>query len=187
MPDKGSFRKSGWRGREVEIPRREGQRGPTLLEFRGGVTTSFKVRALNRSSTRKAYGEELLYAYGPRTLRVLLPARYNRVEIERVKPRPTSGTGFARWHLRTLDAADLPRLTATVSGKRETLLYVEQRARVSFAWLGDTEYGELHFAPEDGGEAQQLTRTTAIRGTVAVPGGGFLAVRRSEKWTLESQ
>ncbi|GAA3789522.1 hypothetical protein GCM10022206_31850 [Streptomyces chiangmaiensis] len=187
MHAEGQFRASGWRGREVEILRPEGQRGPALLEFKGGLTTSFKVHALYRSTTRKLLGEELLYSYGPRVRRVLLPAQYNRVEIRRVKPSRTSGTGFSRWRLRTLNAADLPRLADTLSGKHETLVYFDGHTRVSFAWLGDTEYGELHFTPEAGGEAEQLTRHDQIRGTVTVPGDGLLAVRRSDKWTLERQ
>ncbi|TPQ17859.1 hypothetical protein [Streptomyces sporangiiformans] len=185
MPAEGRFRASGWRGREVEIPRLEGQRGPALLEFKGGLTTSFKVSALYRSATRKIHGDALLYSYGPRARRVLLPARYNRVAIRRVKPSHTSGTGFSRWHLRTLEVADLPKLVDTLAGKHETLVYFDGSARVSFAWLGDTEYGELHFTPEGGGESRELTRRGHIRGTVVIPGEGFLAVRHCDQWTLE--
>ncbi|RNG30426.1 hypothetical protein [Streptomyces botrytidirepellens] len=185
MPAKALFQASGWRGREVEIPRSE--RGPALLEFKGGLTTSFKVLALHRSATRKTYGEELLYSYGPKALRALLPAQYNRVEVQRVKPRPTSGTGFSRWRLRTLEVADLAGLEDVLSGEHETLVYFADRARVSFAWLGDTEHGELHFTPEYGNEARQLSRHGDIRGTVTVPGAGFLAVRTFGKWTLEKR
>ncbi|MDN0194235.1 hypothetical protein [Streptomyces sp. S.PNR 29] len=178
---------SGWRGREVELPRPEGQRGPALLEFKGGLTTSFTVHELYRSATRKVQGRQLLYTYGPRTRRFLLPARYNRVEIRRVKPRPTSGTGFSRWHLRMVEVADLARLADTLAGKHDTLVYFDGPARVSFAWLGDAEYGELHFTREGGGEARQLTRRGDVRGTVVVPGAGFLAVSTFGKWTLERQ
>lgn len=187
MAARGRFRASGWRGREVEIPRPEGERGPALLEFKGGSTTSFKVHALRRSTTRKSYGEELLYSYGPGSRRVLLPAGYHRVEIRRVKPSHTSGTGFSRWRLRTLEVADLPRLADTLSGKHETLVYFADRARVSFAWLGDTEEGELRFAHEGGGETRALNQRGTIRGVITVPGAGVLAVRTFGKWTLERQ
>ncbi|MER6346499.1 hypothetical protein ACWC10_16360 [Streptomyces sp. NPDC001595] len=64
-------------------------------------------------------------------------------------------------------------------------MYFDAPARVSFAWLGSSEHGELHFTSASGGPARKLARHGDIRGVVAVPGGGFLAVSTWGKWTLE--
>lgn len=185
MPTEGRFRASGWRGREVEIPQPAGTQRPVPLEFKGGLTTSFRVHALRRSTTRKVHGGELLYTYGPGVRRVLLPAGYNRVEVTRDKPKPSSGTGFSRWRLQTVEAAELPVLADTVCGRNEELVYFDSHARVSFAWLGAAEHGELHFTSVSGGEARTLTRHSDIRGVVTIPGSGFLAISTWGKWTLE--
>lgn len=131
------------------------------------------------------HGGELLYTYGPGVRRVLLPAGYNRVEVTRDKPKPSSGTGFSRWRLQTVEAAELPVLADTVCGRNEELVYFDSHARVSFAWLGAAEHGELHFTSVSGGEARTLTRHSDIRGVVTIPGSGFLAISTWGKWTLE--
>lgn len=127
----------------------------------------------------------MLNVYGSQAHRGLLPAGYNRVKITRVKPKPSTGTGFSGWRLRTVEAAELPVLTDTVSGKHQGLLYFDAHSSVSFAWLGSTESGELHFTPSSGGTAVSLTRRGDIRGVVTIPGSGFLAVSTWGKWTLE--
>lgn len=185
MSAAGRFQASGCRGREVEIPRPAGKQGPVILEFKGGLSTTFQVDALRRSTTRKDDGGSVLRVYGSQPHRGLLPAGYNRVKITRVKPKPSTGTGFSRWRLRTVEAAELPVLTDTMSGKHQGFLYFDGHASVSFAWLGDTESGELHFTPAAGGKAESLTRRGDIRGVVTVPGSGFLAVSTWGRWTLE--
>ncbi|WP_381793899.1 hypothetical protein [Streptomyces niveus] len=157
------------------------------MQFTGGLTTSFEVVAVRRSTTRKEYGGKLLHAHGPGARRVLLPAGYDRVEVTRVKPKPSSGTGFSRWRLRTVEAAELPALadSDTMSGRNEDLVYFDGHARVSYAWLGAAEHGELHFTSASGGTARRLTRQGDIRGEVTVPGSGFLAISTWGRWTLD--
>lgn len=185
MSAEGRFRASGWRGREVEIPRAAGRQGPILLEFTGGLTSIFQVDVLRRSATRKDHGGQLLRVYGPRVHRALLPVGYDRVVVTRVRPRSSSGSGVSRWRLRTVEAAELPVLTGTLSGKVAGLVYFDARARVSFVWQGSTEHGELRFTSVAGFRTERLSREGATRGVVTVPGSGFLTVSTLEKWTLE--
>ncbi|MFE2291298.1 hypothetical protein [Streptomyces sp. NPDC059452] len=185
MTDKGRFRASGWRGREVGIPDSVRAAGPVVLELKGGLTTSFTVRAMRRSDTHKSYGEQFLGSYGPRARRAMLPGGYNRVEVGRVSPGSNTGSGFARWRLRSLDVSELSVLTDTLSGRNDDVVFFDGPARCSFVWRGRFESGQLRFTSASGGTAREISEQGAIRGEVAVPGKGFLAVSTWGRWTLE--
>ncbi|WP_411079790.1 hypothetical protein [Streptomyces sp. cmx-18-6] len=185
MSDDERFRASGWRGREVRIPRPAGTPGPVVLEFKGGVTTSFQLYAGKRTATYRSYGEQLLRTGGPRARRVLVPSHCNHVGVHRISPGRNVGTGFARWRLRAVDTAELPVLTDTLSGKCEDVVFFDRPARFSFAWDGSLANGRLYFTRADGGEARAVGLEGVFRGVTVVPGGGFLSVSVSEPWTLK--
>ncbi|MFJ6510545.1 hypothetical protein ACIQMO_09915 [Streptomyces sp. NPDC091406] len=183
--DQGRFRASGWRGREVALPRAAGAAGPVALEFKGGVTTSFSLHARQRSATYKSYGEHLCRTEGPGRRRVLVPAHCNNVEVSRLSPGRSSGSGFARWRLRVLDTAELSVLTETLSGRNEDVVYFAGSARFSFHWRGSGESGRLHFTRATGGEPRAAGMPGVIRGVTVVPGEGFLSIATSGPWTLK--
>ncbi|MFJ9638547.1 hypothetical protein [Streptomyces sp. NPDC101178] len=185
MADEGRFRASGWRGREVEIPSSLRAAGPVVLEFKGGLTTTFRLRAMRRSSAHKSYGEEITDTPGPRARRAMLPGGYNRVEVSRVSPGNNTGSGFARWKLRTLDVAELSVLKDTLSGRNDDVVFFDGPARCSFVWEGRFESGRLRFTSVTGGTAREISAEHAVRGVVAVPGKGFLCVSTWGPWTLK--
>lgn len=185
MADEGRFRASGWRGREVEIPSSGRVAGPVVLELKGGLTTLFRLRAMRRSSTHKSYGDEITSTYGPRARRAMLPSGYHRVEVHRVSPGKSTGSGFARWKLRTLDVAELSVLKDTLSGRNDDVVFFDGPARCSFVWEGRFEGGRLRFTSVTGGIAREISAEHAIRGVVVVPGKGFLSVSTWGPWTLK--
>lgn len=185
MADEGRFRASGWRGREVGIPSSVRAAGPVVLELKGGLTTRFRLQAMRRSDTYKSYGEEITATYGPRARRAMLTDGYHRVEVQRVSPGKNTGSGFARWKLRTLDVTELSVLADTLSGRNDDVVFFDGHARCSFVWKGRLESGRLRFTPAGGGTARDISAQGAIRGVVVVPGKGFLSVSTWGPWTLK--
>lgn len=180
---------SGLRDRTVQIP--GGGRGtPLLLEFRGGFTSGFELVAVRTTSYREHDRLPITRIHHRGPSRVVLPARYDALEIRRVRHRNGAG-GFSGWKLRLLDADALPPLPAeeTEGKDADTFGYFSPKPYYEYAPLLRWEFvdgpGKLVYSPADGGEqvvrdSFPLNRSGALR----LPKHGYVTLSARGKWRV---
>ncbi|MFF3528916.1 hypothetical protein ACFYX5_19820 [Streptomyces rubiginosohelvolus] len=176
---------SGWAGRTVEVPAGSASR-PTLLEVRGGLTSSFRFY---RAAGGRSTGDTLVTTVRGRRMRVVLPADSSGFAVERITVRD-GASGFQRWHARIIGAEALPALTAKErEGKfTETYGYFQPKRyyedtrvlRYAFESQGSVTY---HLAT--GGRPVEIPHyPPRPKGTLPLPHHGYITISSPDPWRV---
>ncbi|SPE55974.1 hypothetical protein SNS2_2712 [Streptomyces netropsis] len=183
MEDLASY--EGWRNREVEIPRTPG--APTLLEVRSmGWYSRFTAHGIMNTPERGERGPVAALAIGRKPQRLLLAQKYTHVYMERLSS-PGTGGGFARWRLRVLPLEAAREVSGTVRGSTNDVLRCPAGLRtVSFVLSRRSIDGgaEITHMASDGRTVTDVMPPGAIRGTMKVPGSGYLRIESPGPWEI---
>ncbi|MFG2138021.1 hypothetical protein [Streptomyces sp. NPDC048650] len=184
--DKSDVRRwSGWRGREIEVAK-EGLGRPLVLSVAGGWTSEFAVHPVKKTRHRVIHGGGIIGTTGRRPHRLVLPATFTHVTVERRMPQGSAG-GFARWRLSEIPAAALTELTDTrpCSGAGyDVLRYIGGPVSVEFRFEGDGQSGGIRYDPVSGGEQVVVDSSSYRRGTFRIPGPVLISMPDCEGWRL---
>ncbi|UTR83586.1 hypothetical protein [Streptomyces cavourensis] len=176
---------SGWAGRTVEVPADSAGR-PTLLEVRGGLTSSFHFRrAVGGHST----GSTLVTTVRGRRMRVVLPADSSGFSVERITVSD-GASGFHRWHARIVGAEALPALTKEErEGKfTETFGYFQPKRyyeeRRVLRWEFESQ-GSVTYCLATGGRPVDFPYyPPRPKGTFPLTHHGYVTISSPDKWRV---
>ncbi|MET9290803.1 hypothetical protein [Streptomyces sp. NPDC003077] len=175
----------GWWNREVELVRSSGS--PTLVELRSTSRTSmfhaFGVTRNAECEERSPLGAE---TSGKKWYRFLLEPAHTHVVVQRVASSGDAG-GFGRWQLRILPLEEARHLSGTVRGESGDVVRCPEGVRaIHYSFdqrSASNEIVIIHMSP-NGKKVTDLTTYGLVRGTLRIPGPGYLHIGAAGTWEL---
>lgn len=180
----------GWRSRIVDIPG-AGSGKPVLLEFRGGLTTSFDLSTVRKGSAHQRAHDTLVTIGRRGPSHIVLPADCDALAISRVMVGSDAASGLGRWKLRVVGKEALPPLPFKGAQARGTTTfsyfapkpYYEYAPVVHYDFLDSP--GTIIYTPANGGK--QVIRFTSAanqKGTLRLPQHGYVTLSERGKWQI---
>ncbi|MGW3438664.1 hypothetical protein ACWDB3_15945 [Streptomyces bacillaris] len=176
---------SGWAGRTIEVPADSAGK-PTLLEVRGGLTSSFRFhRAVGGRST----GDNLVTTSRGRRMRIVLPADSSGFTVDRITVSD-GASGFHRWHARIVGAEALPPLTkeeregkyTETFGYFQPKRYYEERHVLRWEFKS---HGSVTYHLATGGRRVEIAGfPSRPEGTFPLTHHGYVTISSPDKWRV---
>ncbi|QFQ97810.1 hypothetical protein F9278_18045 [Streptomyces phaeolivaceus] len=178
------FPVSGWQSREIPVHRPTGSPAILVARSRGPLTDFFIKPVIDTPATKKE-DPALFQTFGTAPHMFVLPGRYTHVKVERIG---RGASGVARWNLDRISDDALRPLKGRVTGTgAEVFTWRGGEGRLRFDF-SNHKYGFRSefslFAFEDGAEVR-LEREGSTRGTVTVPGPGFVRIQAPGEWKVD--
>ncbi|MFJ7417357.1 hypothetical protein ACIQXD_01940 [Streptomyces uncialis] len=151
----------------------------TVLEFRGGLMSTFQVHGLIDTPDQLEHGRELInYCWGTGNARALVPKEYTHVATGQ------PGGLSPRWKFGFGTGDSLAELSATASGRYpDALRYTGPPARVRLEV--EKAHAKVEHSSISGEHRTRLHLSSGpFRGTLALPGPGIIEVACLAKWSL---
>jgi len=177
------FPVSGWRTRTIPVHRPRG--APAILTVRSrGPLTDFFVHPVVETPGVKEEGPLLLQTFGTEPHMFVLPGRYTHVKVERIG---RGASGIARWNLDRTSPGDLRLLRGRVTGAgAEVFKWNGGEGLLRFDFTHKYGFRSVFgFFSFENGEEERMEREGKSRGTVTIPGPGFVSIQAPGNWQVD--
>ncbi|MYY81202.1 MULTISPECIES: hypothetical protein [unclassified Streptomyces] len=175
---------SSWRSKEVLV-REAGETGPIPLQIRGVFGASVVAYAAQRTDSTVAQGVSYrIWNAGKR--RIILPAGYNSLDVERRSVGSSGSTGIGPWKVTRLADEDVPLAVGQMAGRGPWVLRLADGSAktLRIVWNQGKSPGCLTLFRADSGADEELSEPEHTQETIRVAGPGYLLLD-ARRWTLD--